>query len=563
MTYRWRNRRGAAAAATMLGVALLSATVGWPLSGAGSGPEERRALERASTSSTYNSYGTADGGSAATIVEGSGGDLSTSSASPVPQLPILGKPSPEGEAPPPTSDPGAPPAGHDSSWPAGVARGTYRALVDVRADQASRVDVTVAGQMVGTYRVGPTTRTLTGLVFVDGPSTPIGIRSSTPVQIGAKRLDPVAPTFTTRGTSLIAPDGKPFRFTGVNRSGYELSPGGTPSLNQFGHESEPMWRWGINAVRLPVNQEFWHANCEVPTSWAHSTPQRPDGSAWRYHDVIDEEIRRFAARGILVLLDLHATSRGQALGCSADGEVLREMPDDRSLAFWRSVAARYKSQPYVAFDLFNEPHLDDSHNPPSESEAKRIWRDGGVVSYRDTSGLINKTASYNAVGMQTLYDAVRATGATNLVFAAGLHYAHRPEVVVENPLDATGLVASVHLYCLSCPTIPRPEQTQYFEGERPGEPNRTGVIDRYPTVATEFGTDEWWDSSDNRRYLDYFAAKGLGWAAWAWAGGGTSFGRSPYGILAETTSSTPGRTPGQSGLPIWQALAGERQARGV
>ena len=455
------------------------------------------------------------------------------------------------------------PAGRDVTWAAGVPKGQYRALVDVQASRATRVDVTVGGQMVGTYGVGTTLRRLEVLLHVNDPSSLIGVRSASPVTVTAKQLVPVAPTFTTRGTSILAPDGNAWRFEGVNRSGYELSPDGTLALNQFGHEAEAMWAWGMTAVRLPLNQEYWLMNCEVPASSVHPTPQRADGSSWRYRDLIDAEVAKFTSRGLLVLLELHVSSRGNGSGCEAQPDAaLHEMPDQRSLVFWRSAAERYRGSSMVAFDLFNEPHLHDSEGSPSYADAQRIWRDGGTVTYRVRTGLLPRTYSYDAIGMQALYEEVRATGATNLVFVGGLYYAHRPEVMVNAPLDASGLVASVHMYCLGCAEIPSAEQTQFIDGERRGEPDGLGVGDRYPTVITEFGTDEWWDGADNRRYLEYFSSKGFGWSVWTWAGGGLGTGRSKYGILAEPTQASAARAPGPAGVPIWQALASRRAARG-
>lgn len=540
-------------AALALGGMLSAATVLIAGSSGETGTIERTGAERVEVTARASAPSTVVGAAAP---EGGANALGPDDLG----LPIIGGP----DKPPAASpEPQTVPGGHDVSWAAGVPKGQYRALVDVQSSQATRVDLTVAGQMVGTYGVGTTARRLEALLHVDGPDSLVGVRSSVPVTVLASQLVPVAPTFTTRGTSIIAPDGNVWRFESVNRSGYELAPDGTPSLNQFDHEGESMWAWGFTSVRLPLNQEYWLANCEVSQSWVHPTAQRADGSKWRYRDLIDAEIAEFTSQGLLVLIDLHVSSRGYATGCEAKPEAaVLEMPDSRSVLFWRSVAERYRTDPMVAFDLYNEPHLHDSANPPSYADAQRIWRDGGTVSYRDHSGVLPRTSTYETIGMQALYQEVRATGATNLVFVGGLYYAHRPEVMINAPLDATGLVASVHMYCLGCAEIPPSQQTQFIDGERPGEPDRVGVGDRYPTVITEFGSDEWWDGHDNRRYLEYFQSRGFGWSVWTWAGGGLGTGRSPYGILAEPTQAAATRAPGAAGVPIWDALASRRAARG-
>ena len=63
-----------------------------------------------------------------------------------------------------------------------------------------------------------------------------------------------------------------------------------------------------------------------------------------------------------------------------------------AITFWQEVATRYKDNPLVAFDLFNEPHVPQS-----------VWLDGGTL--RPPTGRPS-----HAAGMQQLYDAVRGTG---------------------------------------------------------------------------------------------------------------------------------------------------------
>ena len=53
-----------------------------------------------------------------------------------------------------------------------------------------------------------------------------------------------------------------------------------------------------------------------------------------------------------MLLDLHwsdAGEWGRHIG-------QHKMPDENTVAFWSDAAARYKNDPAVLFDLYNEPH---------------------------------------------------------------------------------------------------------------------------------------------------------------------------------------------------------------
>lgn len=80
-----------------------------------------------------------------------------------------------------------------------------------------------------------------------------------------------------------------------------------------------------------------------------------------------------------------------------------------STEFWSQVAARFANNPLAAFDLYNEPH--DISN--------QVWLNGGTVP---TYSIF----PYQTTGMQQLYDAVRATGARNLVLVSGNNWANTP-----------------------------------------------------------------------------------------------------------------------------------------
>ena len=63
----------------------------------------------------------------------------------------------------------------------------------------------------------------------------------------------------------------------------------------------------------------------------------------------------------------------------------------------------------MLFDLFNEPYPDNNQDTTA---AWTCWKNGGTCS-----GM-----SYQAAGMQTLVNTVRATGATNVIMLGGVQY---------------------------------------------------------------------------------------------------------------------------------------------
>src|SRR5262249_43498182 len=86
----------------------------------------------------------------------------------------------------------------------------------------------------------------------------------------------------------------------------------------------------------------------------------------------------------------------------------------------KDAAARYKNHPAVLFDLFNEPH----------GISWEVWKDGGFVEERTTKAdedafltpeeKAKAKKGFESPGMQKLLDAVRETGAKNIVVAGGL-----------------------------------------------------------------------------------------------------------------------------------------------
>ena len=153
--------------------------------------------------------------------------------------------------------------------------------------------------------------------------------------------------------------------------------------------------WKSNCVRLPVNESFWFG----------TSAYQSDGGA-AYRAAVDKIVTLAANRGAYIALDLH---RFRA-------------PKAEHISFWKDAAKRYANHPAVLFDLFNEPHGIDW----------KTWRDGGFVGEAgkvDESAFLTaeekkKNQGFESVGMQALVDAVRSTGAKNVVIAGGLYWAN-------------------------------------------------------------------------------------------------------------------------------------------
>ena len=154
-------------------------------------------------------------------------------------------------------------------------------------------------------------------------------------------------------------------------------------------------KWKSNCVRLPVNESFWFG----------TSAYQSDGGA-AYRAAVDKIVTLAANRGAYIALDLH---RFRA-------------PKAEHISFWKDAAKRYANHPAVLFDLFNEPH----------GISWEVWRNGGWVGEAgkvDESAFLTaeekkKNQGFESVGMQALVDAVRSTGAKNVVIAGGLYWAN-------------------------------------------------------------------------------------------------------------------------------------------
>ena len=193
-----------------------------------------------------------------------------------------------------------------------------------------------------------------------------------------------------QGKDVLDKDGKEVWLQGVNAGGLE-------SLAQDKHVMRSALvgvdDWKSNIIRLPVNEKFWFGRDPI---------QKDGGKAYR--ESVDKVVTLVANRGAYLLLDLH---RFRA-------------PKQEHADFWKDAAERYKNHPAVLFDLFNEPH----------DISWEVWKNGGFVDEKkegvDESAFLSEedkikaNAGFHSVGMQALLDAVRSTGAKNIVIVGGL-----------------------------------------------------------------------------------------------------------------------------------------------
>ena len=114
------------------------------------------------------------------------------------------------------------------------------------------------------------------------------------------------------------------------------------------------------------------------------------------------------------------------------------MPDAaEAIPFWTSVANTFKGNDAVIFDLFNEPYASRADNN-NTAEGWQCWETGSPCT-----GI-----SYPVAGMQQMVNAVRSTGANNVLMLGGEEYSNDlTDWLQYEPTDPDhNLVASWHSY---------------------------------------------------------------------------------------------------------------------
>jgi endoglucanase len=231
--------------------------------------------------------------------------------------------------------------------------------------------------------------------------------------------------------------------------------------------------WHVNAVRIPLNEDCWLGINGAPKSIES------------YHRVIQNYVERLAAHGIYAILDLHWSAPGATIShIGPRFQGFYEMADaDHAPSFWQSIAAVFKSNPTVLFDLYNEPfHI-----------SWECWLNG-----------CEAPRGYRTAGMQQLVNAVRSTGATQPIMVGGIEWAGSAgaEWLAHKPTDPDGqLVASVHAY----------DQANVGRFNS----NIGTVAAQVPVVIGEMGEKNCADN-DIDVLMPWADAHGVSYLAWAW-----------------------------------------------
>jgi endoglucanase len=360
----------------------------------------------------------------------------------------------------------------------GLSVGSGASLTFTPANWNAVQNVAIAADSAGT---GAATFTIASPGYTSAAVALTEVASSAPPQLHVS------------GNKLVNADGTQVIVHGMNRSGAEYA-----CVQGWGFFDGPadeasilaMKSWShVTAVRVPLNEACWNAESYVSPTYAGTN----------YINAVKAYVSLLNANGLVVLLDLHWTDglyTGNSSGCSsAQATCQKPMPDAaQAIPFWTSVANTFKGNNAVVFDLFNEPYA--SRATGDTTSGWQCWLNGGTCP-----GI-----GYQVAGMQAMVNAIRSTGAANVLMLGGEEYSNDlSQWLAYEPADPAGnLVASWHSYSFNTCAA----QSCWTSQVAP-------VIAKVPVIVGEMG-----ESDCGGAYMgsltSWLATENTGYLAWTW-----------------------------------------------
>ena len=317
------------------------------------------------------------------------------------------------------------------------------------------------------------------------------------------------------GNQLVNAQGKPIRLVGVNVIGGNCVPRPHSPLSILFVEpsdtaaAAAIAQWHANVVRITVSEDCWLGINGV----------NPAYSGAAYRNGIVNFVKLLHSYGIYVIINLQSNAPGSYL--SDNGQVMADA--DHALSYWQSVASIFKNDPAVIFEPYNEPRITTSN--AQTTNPWQCWLDGCTVRvlYGLGNQILATNTTWQAVGMQSLVNTIRSTGATNPILLSGLNLAQDlTQLLRYLPSDPQHqLIANYHNY-----HGPRNTLTYW---------NTTiaSVAQQMPVITSEFGEKDCQTTFVNQ-YMQWADQHNVSYLSWVW----TNWQCNAYGLLADW-SGTP------------------------
>jgi hypothetical protein len=315
------------------------------------------------------------------------------------------------------------------------------------------------------------------------------------------------------GNELVNAQGQQVILRGVNKSGTEYA-----CIQGWGIFDGPndaasiqaMKSWGINGVNIGLNEDCWLGINGVASQYGGAT----------YQQAIVAYTKLLESYGIYPVISLFWEAPGTQQATDQTS-----MPDaDHATALWQSVANTFKGDTAVILRIKEEPY------PAGNSDttaAWQCWRNGGSSC----------NEGYSVVGMQSLINTMRATGATNVIQVPGIQYANQMDQFLtykpSDPLNNLMGVVDVYPDLNPCNSV-----TCYNSEYAP-------IIAQMPFMAGEFGESvngNLCSVTNSNIFMNWMDQHNSGYFAWVWDTWGTSCGDLSLILSYDGTPHSPNGT---------------------
>jgi hypothetical protein len=292
------------------------------------------------------------------------------------------------------------------------------------------------------------------------------------------------------GNHLVSASGESVVLHGVLRNGpeYACQQGfGMTDGPSGDSELAPMVTWKLNSVFLGLDEQCWLGVNGV----------KPQYSGQNYIDWVKSEVASAERHGIYPVIGFFTGDPGTDTPNWYDGSNGQPplADNDHTPLFWEEVADAFKSDPNVIFRLEEEPHNNSGYWPTLSDW--RCWSQGDVQYSpgSDHAPPVSPTPSgsvrhchlsdvaghaYLAVGMQSLINIIRGTGATNVIQVPGEAYANVYSCSASTPPVTCGFLDSA-------------------DGVRVSDTLKAsqlmGDTDNYPDIAQDCNTTSCWSAT--------------------------------------------------------------------
>ena len=168
----------------------------------------------------------------------------------------------------------------------------------------------------------------------------------------------------------------------------------------------------LNSATFDVMVNDWHMNTVRIATSDYAWQKWPYGGPTAYMQTLQSIVAQANQAGLYVVLSMHEDLAG-GLPTGQKEPTGWALPTPFAVTYWQAVATTFKNNPMVMFDIYNEPHVNETALKLDEP-GWNIWMHGGTITYTTPGGV---TKNYTFAGMQDLIYAIRGQGANQIIIA--------------------------------------------------------------------------------------------------------------------------------------------------